>query len=190
MSFFSNNSQINALVTGDDSVIRLLYNTLFPKVLSFVKNNKGSKDDAQEIFNDAIYQLIVRAKVKGVQINTSFEAYFYTICKNLWYKELNKRKKEVRNEGILELKENDNHQETISAILEQERWELFEEMISKLSGNCAELLKDYFNKVPYNEIVDKFSYASENAAFQRVFKCKKRLMELIKKDARYKNLRE
>jgi hypothetical protein len=42
--------------------------------------------------------------------------------------------------------------------------------------------------VPYSVIVEKFSYATENAAFQRVFKCKKRLMDLIKTDPRYKNL--
>lgn len=188
MNSLSNNSQIIALAEGDQSTIRFVYNTLFPKVLSFVKNNKGTYEDTEEIFHEALYQLIVRAKVKGVQINTSFEAYFFSTCKNLWYKELNKRKKEVRNDTILELKEKSFFEDTMISIVEQERWDLFEEMLSKISENCANLLKDYFNRVPYAEIVKKFSYASENAAFQRVFKCKKRLMDLIKSDPRYKNL--
>ena len=178
--------QVQALLEGDEKTIRLLYDSLFPKIKIFVQRNNGTYSDAEEVFHDALYQLIARAKVKGVTINSSFEAYIFTMCKNLWYKELNKSKKEVRNEGVFELKDNEDNY--IASILQQERWELFEEMIAKLTGNCKELLKDYFKKVPYHIIVDKFSYASENAAFQRVFKCKKKLSELIKADPRYKNL--
>jgi len=65
---------------------------------------------------------------------------------------------------------------------------LFEQKIQELSENCRDLLKDYFNKIPYDEIVRKFNYSSENVAFQRMFKCKKKLKDLIKKDLRFKNL--
>ncbi len=184
----SNSSQniLANLVNGDDRTIRNTYSSVFPKVISFVKNNKGSYEDAEEIFQDALFQVITRAKIKGIEIKSSFEAYLFTVCKNLWYKELNKSKKEVRNDGVFELKASED--KTMEAILYQDRWDLFEEMLQKLSGNCAELLKDYFKKVPYSEIVKKFSYATENTAFQRVFKCKKRLTELIKNDPRYRDL--
>ena len=110
----------------------------------------------------------------------------FTVCKNIWRKELNRRKKQVRNEGVVELVAKEEDQSVF--ILEQERWELFEEKIALLSDNCREILKDHFNKVPYSEIVQKFQYSCENVAFQRVFKCKKRLTELIKKDHRFKSL--
>ena len=186
MQQVTNHPQIDALLKGDAKTMRFIYDSIFPRVKYFIFKNNGSEEDAEEIFHNGLYQLIVRAKIKGIQINTTFEGYVFTVCKNLWYKELNKRKKEVRNDGIFELKDKEN--EIIEAVLQQERWDLFEEMMTKLSENCIKLLKDYFNKVPYDIIVDKFSYASENVAFQRVFKCKKRLMGLIKNDPRYKNL--
>ena len=149
-----NHPQIKKLLEGDEDTIRLLYDTLFPKFSGYVKKNNGTYSDAEEIFHNALYQLIARAKVSGVSINSSFEAYIFTVCKNLWFKELNKRKKEVRNDGVFELKAETEDQ--ISSILQQERWELFEEMIEQLSDNCKQLLlKDYFNKVPYSEIVRK-----------------------------------
>ncbi len=181
----NNNNQIIALINGDEKVIRLIYDTLYPKVKSFIYNNKGNSLDAEEIFHKALYQLITRAKIKGMQINTSLEAYIYTMCRNLWYQELNKRKKEVRNEGVFELKSED---EDVSQILEQERWDLFNEMLLKLSENCQKLLKDYFNKVSYDIIIKKFDYATKNTAFQRIFKCKKKLTELVKQDSRYNKL--
>lgn len=179
-------STLNLLVQGDHKTIKGLYADVLPKVVSFVMKNKGNKDDANEIFQDALYLLIVRAKANSFTIKTSFDAYLFTVCKNLWYKKLNKSKKEVRNDGIFELKENEDND--LASILFQERWDLFEETFSKLNDKCKLLLKEYFGKVPYSVIVEKFSYANENAAFQRVFKCKTRLKELIKRDPRYKNL--
>jgi len=188
MSKTINHPQIIALINGDERTMRLLYDTLYPKIRTFVYKNKGIAVDAEEVFHNALFQLIARAKVHTVQINSSFEAYFFTICKNLWFKELNKRKKEVRNDGILELKSNVEVNNHIESILYQERWDLFEEMFLKLSDNCQRLLKDYFDKVPYDEIIQKFSHTTKNVAFQRIFKCKKRLTELIKMDSRFKNL--
>ena len=188
MSKIVNHPQVSALIDGDEHTMRLLYDTLYPKVRSFIYKNKGTHTDAEEVFHNALFQLIARAKVHGIQINTSFEAYFFTICKNLWYKELNNQKKEVRNDGVFELKSKVEVNNHIESILYQERWDLFEEMFLSLSDNCQKLLKDYFNKVSYDKIIRKFSYATKNVAFQRIFKCKKRLTELIKMDSRFKNL--
>ena len=188
MSKLVNHPQITALLNGDERTLRLLYDTLFPKIRSFIFKNKGAETDAEEIFHNALFQVICRAKVKGIQINTSFEAYFFTVCKNLWYQELNKRKKEVRNEGVFELKSEIGINNHIESILYQERWDLFEEMFLRLSDNCQKLLKDYFNKVSYDDITQKFSYTTKNVAFQRIFKCKKKLTDLIKSDSRFKKL--
>jgi RNA polymerase sigma factor (sigma-70 family) len=179
-------SQIQAFFRGDEKVIRSLYDSVFFKVKTFILQNNGSVKDSEEIFQDAIYQLIVRSKVKEVHIKTSLEAYIFTICKFSWYKELNNRKKWVRNEGVFELKDETEHH--VEAILNQERWDLFEEMLLKLSDNCQKLLKDFFNKVSYDVIIEKFNYTTKNVAFQRIFKCKKKLTALIKADQRYKDL--
>lgn len=177
---------LNGLTLGDELVIRELYHIFFPKVRNFILKNKGTSSDAQEVFQDALFQLSVRLRSSGIEVKSSFEGYLFTVCKNLWRKELNSKKRWVRSEEVIALTpEDQNHSE---AILDQERWELFQEKIEKLSQNCRELLKAYFEKIPYNVIVKRFSYASENVAFQRVFKCKKRLGELIKADTKYKNL--
>lgn len=177
---------LKGLLEGNEKVIMLIYKKCYPSVASFVIKNNGNQQDAEEVFHDALYQLTARVKVRNFQIKSTFEGYMFTVCKNLWRKELNSKKKQVRNEGVFELVHEENDHSAF--ILEQERWDLFEEKIELLSDNCRQLLRDFFNKVTYDEIVKKFNYASSNTAFQRVFKCKKRLMELIKKDSRYKDL--
>ena len=177
---------INDLVNGEPKKFKKLYNSLFPKILSFVRLNKGTKEDAEEIFQNAIFQIIVRAKTKGLHIESSLHGYIFIVCRNLWFQELKTRNKKVRN--LQNFQHSSNTKKEMLNILYQERWDLFEEKIKLLSFNCREILKDFFKKVPYSKIVEKFNYSSENTAFQRVFKCKKKLAELIKADNRYKDL--
>jgi len=186
MNSSTNNLQIQKLSQGDDTTIKLLYDKLFPRVVIYVGKNRGSYEDAKEIFQKALFEIIVRIKTKGLEIQSTFEGYIFTVCKNLWLQELNAKKKRVRNDDIFELIAEEDM--TIASIVEQERWELFEEKLKLLSDNCRKLLKDFFNKVPYNAIVKKFNYSNENVAFQRVFKCKKRLTDLVQRDNRYGNL--
>lgn len=181
-----NQRYLQGLCTGDEQIVLEIYKMCFPGVRNFICKNKGTHEDAEEAFHNALFQLTARYKVRNFEVKSTFEGYMFTVCKNIWRKELNRRKKQVRNEGVVELVAKEEDQSVF--ILEQERWELFEEKIALLSDNCREILKDHFNKVPYSEIVQKFQYSCENVAFQRVFKCKKRLTELIKKDHRFKSL--
>jgi RNA polymerase sigma factor (sigma-70 family) len=170
--------EVEKLIAGDQRFIQELYQNLLPKIKSYLQMHQCSHDDANDIFQRALYQLIVRARVKGLDIKSSFDNYVFTTCKYLWFKELKKRRKEVRNPDLIELKDEASHM--ADSISEQERWELFELGLMSLSEKCRNLLTAYFKKEAYESIVERFGYASENVAFQSVFKCKQRLMNWIK----------
>ncbi len=104
----------------------------------------------------------------------------------MWRKELVRKKNEVTYEDALE------HESTNMALelLEQKRWELFNDILERISENCKLVLKLYFNKKSYPDIVRKMKYTSEVVARQRVFKCKAMLKTLILKDNRYQDLKE
>lgn len=182
----SNNLFLEALIKNDSKIIKNIFDENFHKVLHFVLKNKGQSEDAEDIFQKALLQLAIRYKKEPFEITTSFEAYLFTVCKNLWRRELNKQKIKVTNEGIVELKDDDT--EIALAALEQERWEMFTNYFQKLSDGCQQILKLFFDKIPYAEIVERFDYNSETVARQRVFKCKNKLKELISNDKRFKSL--
>jgi len=159
---------------------------IFFNIRKFICLNNGSEEDAKEIFQEAFFQLAVRSKIKKLEINTSIEAYFFTVCKNLWRKELNRRKKWVRNDDIKELQEEEPEYDIIK---DHQKWQLFKAKFTLLSENCQALLNDHFKKIPYDVIIKKYNYASSNVAFQRIFKCKKKLIELVRADDGYQKLR-
>ncbi|WP_179020841.1 RNA polymerase sigma factor [Winogradskyella forsetii] len=183
-----NSFYLQALLNSNTQIIKAIYKDNFYKVKSFILKNKGQQQDAEDVFQKALLQLAVRYKKEKFVIKTSFEAYLFTVCKNIWRRELNKSKVQVTNDGILELK--DENEDIALAVLEQKRWELFTESLELISKNCKEVLKMFFAKVSYAKMVDTLDYNSETVARQRVFKCKKKLKELIRNDKRFKALRE
>ena len=183
-----NSLYLKALLNNDSKIIKHIYNDNFFKVRAFVVKNKGQQQDAEDIFQKALLQLAVRYKKEKFIIKTSFEAYLFTVCKNLWRRELNKSKIKVTNNDFIEPK--DENEDIALAVLEQKRWELFTECLELISENCKQILKLFFAKTSYAKMVELFGYNSETVVRQRVFKCKTKLKELVKKDKRFAALIE
>jgi len=179
---------LDGLKKKDEKIILEIYNKIFPKVLSFIVYNKGQIIDAEDIFQKALIQIIARLNVKNIEINSTFEAYLFVACKNLWRRELNKKSNKVTSNMPFE--HVTEERDMAIAILEQERWEFFQEKFLILSDNCKQILEMFFNKTPYKEIVKKLNYSSEIVVRQRIFKCKNKLINIIKADNRYIQLKE
>ncbi|SNR14989.1 RNA polymerase ECF-type sigma factor [Tenacibaculum jejuense] len=179
---------LNALVEGNSRIISKIYSTNFSQVKRFILQNKGGVVDAEDVFQKALLQIAVRHKKEGIAIKSSFDAYLFTVCKNLWRRELNSKKNRVTNQEVIELVS--EAKENANALVEQKRHELFLEKLNMVSDNCKKILSLFFAKVPYAEIVESTEYNSETVVRQRVFKCKKKLTDLIRGDKRYLSLQE
>lgn len=181
-----NSIYLEALLNNEETIIKELYASNFVKVKSFVLSNKGQVEDAEDIFQKALMQIAVRYEVDKFEIKSSFGAYLFTVCKNLWRKELNSSKKRVMKYDFVE--HDGEYSEIATSVVEQKRWELFTEKLTKISEKCKELLNAYFSNLTYPDIVKAFNYGSEAVARQAVYKCKERLKGLIKKDKRFNAL--
>ncbi|MCH2192641.1 sigma-70 family RNA polymerase sigma factor [Kordia sp.] len=182
------NDFLSTLSKGKEEDILVFYQKVFPKVSRFIVSNNGRVSDAEDIFQKALLQVIVRYRKEPFAIKTSFENYFFTVCRNLWRRELNSSKLKTHHLDTLE--NISDVEDSAFAIVEQERYELFSEKLALLSENCGNLLSLFFKRTPYVTIMQKMGYNSENVVRQRIFKCKKRLIELIKKDHRYDDLKD
>jgi RNA polymerase sigma factor (sigma-70 family) len=175
---------INALLTGENKVINEIYAKLYPKIKSYILSNKGKQEDALDVFHDALIYIIVTQKEKETTI-ISFEAYFFTICKNLWKKTLKKR---VIKSDVITL--TDKETDLSLFILEQKRFDFYIEKFNLLSKNCKEILGSYFNGLSYEDILTDLNYATINTVRQRVYKCRTKLIKLIKSDKQYEKIKK
>lgn len=175
---------LDALQTGNDGVIKEIYAKIFPKVQSFIVSNKGLKADALDIFHDALMYIIISHKEKKLNIK-SFEAYVFVVCKNLWKKKLKSRVINSDTDTLQNIAANQ-----CSHASEQEHMDFYIEKFQLLSPNCKEILGNYFNGWTYEELAAELDYSNINTVRQRVFKCRSKLIKLIKSDSRYQKLKE
>lgn len=180
---------LKSLLKGDSGEIENIYRIIFPKVRKFVMSNQGTEDEAKDIFQKVLLQLITRIKVSDYKLIDAFEAYMFTACKNLWRRELN-QKSRVTNHNSDEYSLSKAEDDIALSILEQERWELYQRCFVLLSENCKKILGMYFNKSGYDQMKKLLEYGSESVVRQRVFKCKAKLSEFIKSDRSYKTLKD
>ncbi len=179
---------LNALLNNDEKTIREIYEKFYPNVRKYIMHKNGQEVDAEDIFQRVLLQISVRYRKKKFEVKSDFDGYLFIACKNSWIREIKKRSKRVTTQLSEGLK--DDATEQSLELLEQERWEIFKEALTKLSDNCRKILQLFFAKTPYDKIVEAFDYNSETVARQRVFKCKAKLTETIKNDTRYNSLRE
>lgn len=176
---------INQFLEGDPVILTQLYNQTFPAVTRYIIRHDGTKKDAEDIFQNALVLLYVKLKEKKLNIQ-SLDKYLFTVCRNMWRRE--RAKNRVTNLDIVPLvsEELDKAQ----FYIEQEQWELYKEKFGEISSSCQEILKMALQKISYEDIAARFQYASQAVARQRVFKCKTKLIKLIKSDNTYNSLKK
>lgn len=179
---------LNSIIEGESKILIKIYKANFSSVKKFILQNKGNEQDAEDVFQKALLQISIRHKKEKIIIKSNFNAYLFTVCKNLWRRELNNYKKRVTDAEVVELVS--DYKDNSQALIEQKRQELFVEKLNEVSDNCKNILTLFFAKTSYADIVESTEYTSESVVRQRVFKCKKRLTDLIKKDVRYNSLKE
>ncbi len=173
---------LNALLQNDNVIISEIYEQFFPKTMHFILNNSGTLTQAKDIFQESLLYIILGVKERKLTISC-FEAYLFTITKNMWRREVEKQKKRVIKDNLHTLVNKET--EFARFMIEQEHLELYQSKFDLLSDNCKEILTLFFNDVSYEDITEELSYANINTVRQRVFKCKSKLIKLIKFDTRF-----
>ena len=182
------NLLFKSLITGDSKGIQRIYDLVFPNVLRFIVRNNGNKEDAKDIFQKALIQLITRFKLKDIHLDIAIEAYLFTVCKNLWRQELNSKKRVTKEQNSIYINEKIN--EPLEEDLTDKKWKLYRKKFDELSENCKTVLTLLYKKMSYKEMLDILPYTSEVVVRQRVFKCRKKLSTLIRADIQFKKIKE
>jgi RNA polymerase sigma factor (sigma-70 family) len=158
-----------------------------PRIRKLITLNGGSEADAQDIFQSAILTIYEKAQAKDFQLTSKFYTLLYGICRNLWGNRLQKKSfKEVTLLDDVKYSSEENIEVDIEKTEEQE---LFWDAFQHLGEDCQKLLRLFFDKEKMEKIAKMMGYGSVSYAKKRKFQCKEKLIEWIKKDDRFNELR-
>lgn len=177
---------INGLRTGDAHLLKEIYSRFFSGIKHMIQTNGGSLDDAKDIFQDALMVVYRQSLRSDFTLTVAFYTYLYSVCRNLWLKQLRNRstKGEVEISETMDLIE-EGLQE---AVTQNEQYKLYQDNFRKLGDECQKLLRLFMESRSVKEMMATLEYSSESYTKKRKFQCKEKLISLIKVDSRYRDL--
>lgn len=182
-------SYIEGLANNDSVVIQSIYKKFVPKVVSYIRNNSGDEDQAQDVVQEIMILLFNQAKAGKLQLSCPFDAYFFLLCKRKWLNELKKasNKGVTINEGFTSNNEPTEDMVAQTEVFE-EKQQLFDVMFQKLGDKCQELLKLSFTIKSMEEVAEKLNVTYGYVRKKKSL-CTGQLTQWIQENSRFKSLK-
>lgn len=182
----NNSFLLEGLLEQDPAVLEQIYDQCFPKLQRFITRRKGSREDAEDVFQEALASVYERAQ-EGLELTSSFPSYLFAVGKFTWFRMLQKRRPEV-DPILLHTKEDPDP--SISAILSMREQDRFiKEKFAELKEPCRQVLSLFFKGWKMAEIADQLNYGSRNYAKKKKWMCFQALLDLVRADPRYHELK-
>lgn len=157
---------------GDEKALELIYKKYYRMMTKLVITNSGTEEEARDVYQDALIVFWQKARSGNLVMTAKMSTYIYSICQNLWRKELD-RKKRLSNE------EKDGSQSMDMDGPEREK--IIAKCMDQLGDTCRKVLMYYyFDEMSMQEIAEKLGFANTDTAKTKKYKCKQKLDELVK----------
>ncbi len=159
--------EIIALIQSnkEDKALVKLYK-LYPKIEHFLLNHGASKEEALDVYQDALYVLCKKVKEGNFNLTAQLGTYLYSVCKFMWKDELVKKNRSVK----FEYEVHDDIQDV--DIEEESKISKAEEALSTLGEKCWEILKAFYHEgISMADIAVNFGFSSEKSAKSQKYKC-------------------
>lgn len=162
---------------NDDKALGFLYKACLPKIKRMVYRLGGTNDDAKDVFQDGV--LVLYRKIRGEgMVYENIEAFFFTLCRNLWINKLRRERKMLHPEVLPERE--DVQADIHHHMMVKEYNKGLEELFDRLGERCAQLLKlVYVRQMRPEEIVREMDMSSTDVVKTTKNRCKNKLVELL-----------
>ena len=169
--------------TNIDDAIKYLYKQYFTGLSIYVQQYGGSKQDAEDIFQEtlvAFIELVQQNKFRG---DASIKTLLFAINKNTWLNELKRRSRAGLREEKFEIAR-DNIDEGIETyIAGREARKKVLDILDKTGEGCKKiLLAFYYENLSMKEIATMTNYENEQVLRNKKYKCLKHLEQLLTAD--------
>ena len=182
----------NALIKGirnhESQVLEHVYDTYYPIIEGYIIHNQGSRDQAQDVFQEAMIVVYKKIRSGHLELTCKFGTYLYAICKNMWIQERKKyllRAEKLRQQPLVV---NDPGL-TDDPLLQKHLSDLFNKHFGDLSEDCQKILSMSSNNFSVEDIRTAMNYKDLHHTADRKYRCKKSLIKRIVNDPLFKRLK-
>lgn len=170
-----------------DDTIKAIYRNHFEGLSRYITNNSGSRQDAEDIFQEVVVnfvELVQKDKFRG---ESSISTFLYSMNRHTWLNELKKRgralareEKYVRMESPGEKGQERAEMDASHLIAEREDKAAIAGLVAALGDTCRKILTlFYYENLPMREILEATEYENEQVVRNKKYKCLKQLEQML-----------
>jgi RNA polymerase sigma factor (sigma-70 family) len=148
------------------------------KIMKFIYARNGTREDAEDIFQDGIRNLILSIRAGKYRARGSLQNYLLGMCKNLWFKRFQKimrddtyQKEQVVDEKYLIDPE--------AVMMGKEQEDVLNQLLASLGYKCKKVLEMWQLSYSMREIAAELDYSSEGVARKKKRLCMKKLLKIL-----------
>lgn len=171
---------ISLIKSGKDrEVVPVLYKKVYPLVEYYIVRNSGNKEDASDIFQDAL--LLFYRQIVQDTFNEKYKVfgYLYKIC---LYKWVNKAKKNSKIKFVEEIENLDYlvEAESTTEALSNPDENIIRKLFSPIGEKCIELMTyTTYSSLLMEDIMVRMEFNSVAAVKMQLKRCKEKLVKQI-----------
>ena len=172
---------LSEIRNGDKVLLGQLYQVLLPKIVDWVNKNRGEKNVAHDIFQDALSDLILSDKNPHID---NPEAYIFQMCKFKYYRLSDHKHKTAPDYEMLNIISYDT-QSYEELEIEKLKFQIMDQTFVQLSELCQKVINLLRGGKKPEQIATILEMSNANTVTRRKFACMASWIELVKMDKMY-----
>ncbi|MBC7874128.1 MAG: sigma-70 family RNA polymerase sigma factor [Ferruginibacter sp.] len=163
-----------------DEMVKAIYRSYFDSLRWYVMNNSGSRQDAEDVFQEVVVSFIELVQKDKFRGESTVKTFLFSLNRFTWLNELKKRGRALAREEKYERGQDKMELDTSHFIAEREGKAEVVKLVGKLGEDCRKiLLLFYYENLSIKEILDTMHYENEQVVRNKKYKCLKQLEQMM-----------
>ena len=179
---FPDSELVDNLRTGQrmDETIKAIYRGHFDSLGWYVMNNSGSRQDAEDIFQEVIVAFIDLVQKDKFRGESTVKTFLFSLNRFTWLNELKRRGRALAREEKYERGQEKVELDTSAIIADREGKAEVVRLVGELGETCRKiLLLFYYENLSMKEILETMHYENEQVVRNKKYKCLKQLEKML-----------
>lgn len=163
-----------------EDMLKAIYRGHFESLCWYVMNNSGTRQDAEDIFQEVLVSFIELVQQDKFRGESTVKTFLYSLNRFTWLNELKRRGRALAREEKYEKAQVQVEMDASHVIADREGKAEVLRVVGELGDTCKKiLLLFYYENLSMKEILDQTDYESEQVVRNKKYKCLKQLEQMV-----------
>ena len=179
---FPDSEMLDNLRSGQrmEETIKAIYRNHFGGLCWYVMNNNGSRQDAEDVFQEVMVNFIELVQKDKFRGEASVKTFLFSLNRYTWLNELKRRGRALVREEKYERGQDRVEMDTSHFIADREGKAEVLRVVGELGETCRKiLLLFYYENLSMKEILEATDYETEQVVRNKKYKCLKQLEQMV-----------